>query len=370
MNYNVISADNHVVEPRDLFVTRMPKQFRDRAPRVVRGKDGGDGWSFDGKPPARTLGIEATAGRSIRISGYKWEEILPGNYEPAAHVADMQKEGVDAAVLFGTISLGAYTMSPPDFALALMQTYNDWLLDDFVAVDPKRLIGLPLLPVNHGIECALAEFKRCLAKGARGFFIPTFPDVSYIDKGYDPLWAAAAGAGTPLCFHRTSGGNDPAGMGEFKFDVPGVNVAGTVIRFFSGVQPLTYMIFTGVFNRHPKLVVIDAEVNFGWVSFWKQTMDDTFEKQKGWAKFSFDTLPSETLGKNVFVTVLDDKIGFDLIRLDPQLADVALFSTDYPHSFCLWPDTAKYIETVTRNVDPVAKKKILAGTAARLFGLN
>ena len=131
MNYNVISADNHVIEPRDLFVTRMPKEFRDRAPRVVRGKDGGDGWSLD---------------------------------------------GVDAAVLFGTISMGAYTMSPPDFALALMQTYNDWLLDDF--------------------------------------------------------------------------------------------------------------------------------------------------------------------------------------------------STDYPHSFCLWPDTAKYIETVTRNVDPAAKKKILADTAARLFGLN
>jgi predicted TIM-barrel fold metal-dependent hydrolase len=370
MQYSVISADNHIIEPRDLFVTRMPKEFRDRAPRVMRGADGGDGWTFDGKPPRRTIGIEATAGRAIRISGYKWDEILPGNYDPAAHVSDMRKEGVDASVLFGTISMGAYTLSPPDFAMALMQTYNDWLLDDFVTVDPKRLIGLPLLPVNHGMDCAVAEFKRCLAKGARGFFIPTFPDVSYVDKAYDVLWAAAADAGTPLCLHRTSGGNDPAGMGDFKFDVPGINVAGTVVRFFSGVQPLTFMIFSGVFQRHPKLIIMDAEVNFGWVTFWKQTMDDCYEKQKGWAKFPIDNPPGEALGKNVFVTVLDDKIGFELVRLDPQLADVALFSTDYPHSFCLWPDTAKYIDEVTKPLDPVAKHKILAGNAARIFHLN
>lgn len=370
MSYTVISADNHILEPRDLFVTRMPKEFRDRAPRVLRGADGGDGWSFDGKPPRRTFGLEATAGRTIQISGYKWEDILPGNYDAAAHVSDMQKEGIDAGVLFGTVAMGAYTLQPPDFALALMQTFNDWLMDDFVAASPKRLIGLPLLPVNHGMETALAEFKRQLKKGARGFFIPTFPDVSYVDKSYDVLWAAAADAGTPLCLHRTSGGNDPSGMGDFKFDVPGINVAGTVVRFFSGVQPLTYMIFSGVFERHPKLVVMDAEVNFGWVTFWKQTMDDCYEKQKGWARFPFTRKPSEALGTNVFVTVLDDKIGFDLIPLDPQLADVALFSTDYPHSFCLWPDTPKYIADVTKGVDPVSKQKILAGNAARIFGLN
>jgi predicted TIM-barrel fold metal-dependent hydrolase len=266
--------------------------------------------------------------------------------------------------------MGAWTLSPPDFALALIQTYNDWLMGDFVATDPKALIGLPILPVNHGVETTLAEFKRMLAKGARGFFIPTFPDTPYVDLSYDPIWAAAADAGTPLCIHRTSGGNDPMGMGDFKFDVPGVNVAGTVVRFFSGVQPLTYMIFTGVFKRHPKLMIVDAEVNFGWVSFWKQTMDDSYEKQKGWANFPFDTLPSETVGKNIFVTVLDDHIGFDMIKLDPQLADAAMFSTDYPHSFCLWPDTPKYIEDVTKNVDAASKKKILSGNAAKVFGLT
>ena len=70
MQYNVISADNHILEPRDLFITRLPEKYRDRAPRVLRGEDGGDGWSFDGKTVERTLGIEAVAGRTSQISGF------------------------------------------------------------------------------------------------------------------------------------------------------------------------------------------------------------------------------------------------------------------------------------------------------------
>jgi predicted TIM-barrel fold metal-dependent hydrolase len=370
MHYNVISADKHLLEPRELFVTRMPEEFRDRAPRVVRAPDGGDGWSFFGKPPSRSFGIEATAGRRVQVSGYKWEDILPGNYGGAAHLADMASDGVDAAVLFPTVGLSAYSLPSDDFTLALIRTYNDWLYSDFVAADPKRLVGLALMPVNHGVETCVAELKRCVAKGARGFFIPAFPQVSYVDKQYEPLWAAAAEAGTPLCLHRSQGGNDPGGLSEFQFAVPGVNIAGTVIRFFAGVPPLTYFIFTGVFDRHPGLKILEAEVNFGWIPFWKFTMDQCFEQQKGWAQFPFTRKPSEYVGENVFVSVLDDEVGFAQLSSDPKLADVALFSIDYPHSVCLWPGSAGHIERVTKGIDPVAKAKILSGNAERLFHLN
>lgn len=369
MEYKVISADNHIMEPRDLFVTRMPKEFRDRAPRVMRGADG-DGRSFDGKTVERTFGIEATAGRRIQISGYTWEDILPGNYDGAAHIKDMAGDGVDAAVLFPTVPMQAFISDDPDYALAMIQTFNDWLFEDFVAADPKRLIGLAILPVNHDMKVVLAELDRCLKKGAKAFFIAAYPDTPYISDHYDPLWAAAADAGVPLCLHRTSGGNDPGGKSAFKFNVPGVNVAGTVIRFFSGVEPLTLLIFTGVFQRHPKLKIVDAEVNFGWIPFWKETMDDQYERQKGWAKFPIDATPSSFLGKNVFVTVLDDKSGFDRVQDDPMMADVALFSIDYPHSVCLWPNSGQYIAKSTANVDPVSKQKILSGNAVKVFNLG
>ena len=81
--------------------------------------------------------------------------------------------------------------------------------------------------------------STALKMGAKGLQIPVFPDVPYVDAVYEPLWAWAAEAGTPLCMHRTSGGNDPAGMATFNYKVPGLNVAGSVIRFFAGVDPLS-----------------------------------------------------------------------------------------------------------------------------------
>ncbi|MDG2004556.1 MAG: amidohydrolase family protein [Novosphingobium sp.] len=370
MDYKVISADDHICEPRDLFVTRMPEKYRDRAPRVMRGEDGGDGWSFDGKTVPRTLGIEATAGREIRISGYKWEEILPGNYDGAAHLEDMKVGDIDAAVMFPAVGMTAWSMKDDPFALAMAQAYNDWMIEDFCSPDPDRLIGLPMLPVNHGIDATLAELDRSMKKGAKAVTIPVFPDVPYIDEQWAPLWSAVEESGAPLCMHRTSGGNDPAGKGTFNFDIPGLNVAGSVIRFFAGVEPLTNLTFTGVFDRHPKLKFVHAEINFGWVPFWKNTMDECWEKQKGWAQFPFDHRPSDVIGKNVFVTVLDDKLGFDLIKDEPYLADTAMFSTDYPHSFCLWPDTQKFVKELTADIDRVAREKVLAGNAARVFNLN
>ena len=370
MQYNVISADNHILEPRDLFMTRMPKEFRDRAPRVMRGADGGDGWSLDGKPPSRTFGLEATAGRAVQVSGYKWEDILPGNYDPDAHVADMKLAGIDAAVLYPTVCLSAYDLPADEFGLALMKTYNDWLLSDFVAADPKRLIGLPLIPVNHPVEVAVAEVKRCIEKGARGFFIPAFPKIPYIDQHYDPIWAVAAEAGTPVSLHRQNGGKDPSGGFAGQLSAPGMAVAGTVIRYFAGVTPLTSFIFSGMFERHPKLKVLEAEVNFGWAPYWMFQMDQCHGQQDNWNSFPFSKLPSEYVGENVFVTVLDDEVGFPMVKDFPKLAEMGLFSIDYPHSVCLWPDSMSYVDKVTKGVDPVAKAKILSGNAERIFNLN
>src|SRR5262245_23041111 len=98
----IISADCHINEPPYVF-DRVPAHLKDKAPKMMRGADGGDGWSFDGGPPKRTFGIEAMAGRSkeeYQVSGLRFDEILPGNYEGAAHVADMDADGVDVSVVY------------------------------------------------------------------------------------------------------------------------------------------------------------------------------------------------------------------------------------------------------------------------------
>jgi predicted TIM-barrel fold metal-dependent hydrolase len=364
----VISADCHVNEPPWVF-DRVSAPYRDRAPKMMRGSDGGDGWSFDGKPPSRTLGVEAMAGRQkeeYQRSGLRFEDILPGNYDGAEHVKDMAADGIDVSVVYPNLVPFIYQEPDRNLALACMVAYNDWMLDEFQSADPTRIVGLPMLPVDDGMVVCLHEFERALAKGAKGMFLPGFPAVAYHEPYYDPLWKAAAEAGTPLTFHRTFGGKSyepdwDGGRNNFS-------AAGTVARFFAGVRPLTYIIFAGVFERHPRLVFVGAELNCGWVPFWAQTMDQQVQNQQAMQDMPVDRPPSEYLGTNVFVTVLDDDFGFRLMADgEPHLADASMFSTDYPHSVTLWPNSRSHIDRLTKGLSESDREKVLSGNAARVY---
>jgi predicted TIM-barrel fold metal-dependent hydrolase len=369
----VVSADNHLIDPKDLYVERLPKEFRDRAPRVMRGSDGGDGWSFDGRPPQRTFGLEAVAGQpdregKFREAGMTWEEIMPGNYDGAAHLADMDRDGIDAVVVYPMVAMAAYSIPDAPFRTALLRTYNDWLLDDFQAVDRRRLVGLCALPVDDDIELSVAEVKRCVDKEARGFFVPGSPARPYWDAVYDPLWRVLSETESVVSFHRNHGGR-PRGDEAPQLDVPGMNVGGIVVRFFSAVTPLTYMIFTGTFERCPDLRVVVAEVNCGWMPFWLENMDQNYEQQKHWAQLPFDRPPSSYAGTNCFVTTLDDHVGYAAMRQDPRIADAVMYSIDYPHSVTLWPNSERHIAELTQGMDASTKTKVLAGNADRLYRL-
>jgi predicted TIM-barrel fold metal-dependent hydrolase len=369
----VISADCHINEPPHVFES-VPAKFKDRAPRMMRGADGGDGWSFDGGPPKRTFGIEATAGQTTvvkKMSGLRFDEIMPGNYDGTAHVADMDRDGIDVSVVYPASSIFIYIEDDREFALACMRAYNDWILDEFQAANPARIVGLPMLPVDDELDVCIGEFDRLAAKGARGMFIPGFPVRPYHDTHYDPLYARAAEAGIPLTFHRTFGGK-PNESDWDELVNQKVTTAGTVWRFFAAVKPFTYMVYAGVFARHPQLKIVGAEVNFGWIPFWAMTMEQNFDIRSAFddgGAIGTVLRPTEHLGRNLFVTVLNDDVGFKMVPDYPYLADCALYSTDYPHSVTLWPNSKEHIAQLTKGLDPVATEKILAGNAARVYGI-
>ncbi len=372
MRYHIISADNHIIDPRNLYAERMPLEYRDRAPRVLPAADGGEGWSFDGKPATRSFGLEAVAGRKVdgvfKDHGLTWEEILPGNYDGSAHLADMDLDGVDAAVVYPSTAMAVYALPDRGFALALLKTYNDWLLDEFCAAGPERLVGLCVLPVDDGPEVVVPELERCLGKGARGFFIPGAPGRPYWDSFHEPLWSAASAAGCTLSFHRNHGGRAPAHE-SFDPTIPGLNVGGIVARFFSAIQPLTYMIYAGVFQRFPDLRIVAGEVNCGWLAFWRQTLDQNWEQQGHWSNLPFEGPPSRWVGSNVAVTALDDWVGFHDIAEDPTLADAVMYSTDYPHSVSLWPQSKELVGRLTEGWSEEPRHKVLAANAARFYQL-
>src|ERR1700753_3324565 len=67
MHYGVISADNHLIEPPHTFTDYLPAKYKDRAPRILAGPGGGEGWSFDGRPPAKTFGLDAAASKDYKL---------------------------------------------------------------------------------------------------------------------------------------------------------------------------------------------------------------------------------------------------------------------------------------------------------------
>jgi predicted TIM-barrel fold metal-dependent hydrolase len=366
----IVSADCHVNEPPWVF-DRVPARFKDRVPKMMRGADGGDGWSWDGKPPARTFGVEAMVSarkEDFRASGVRFDEILPGNYDGSAHAADMDADGVDVSVVYPCNAADSYVHPDREVALHCLRSYNDWILDDFQAAAPGRIVGLPMLPVDDAMDVTVAEFDRCTDKGAKGMFIPGLPRTPYNDDFYEPLWRRAHETGIPVTFHRTFGGK-PADT-RYDQSVKGPRLAGTAVRWFSGVTPLTYMIYGGVFERFPGLKLIVAEVNHGWVPFWLQTIDETAAHASSRAQLPISRKPSDYCGSNVFVTSLDDYVGYELISHGwPRLADMVMYSTDYPHSATLWPDTHEYVGKLMSGLTQEQREKICTGNAARVYNL-
>jgi predicted TIM-barrel fold metal-dependent hydrolase len=368
----IISADCHINEPPHVF-DEVPAALKDRAPKMMRGADGGDGWSFDGKAPSRTFGIEAIAGQSAenqKMSGLRFDQLLPGNHDGKAHAEDMTKDNVDVSVVYPAYSAQTYIMQDRELALACVKSYNNWVLGEFQSAAPGRLVGLPLLPVDDGIEICTAELDRCLAAGAKAAFIPGSPRHPYHSPYYAPLFARAEEANIPLTFHRTFGGKSTEEDWD-DFAEMQVSAGGTVWRFFSAIRHFTYLVYGGVFERHPNLKIVAGEVNFGWLAFWMQMMEQNFDVRDGLGDETLSAMkrPTDYMGKNLFVTVLDDEVGFQLAGQHQWMVDSALWSSDYPHSVSLWPNSKEALRKLCTDLSESQLNQIASENAAQVYGV-
>jgi uncharacterized protein len=131
------------------------------------------------------------------------------------------------------------------------------------------------------------------------------------------------------------------------------------------------MIYTGLFERFPTLRFVHAEVDWGWLPFWAEIMDQVVRQHGYWVDWPMQRKPSEYLGRNVFVTGLDDVDGFNRARQGhPLVEKAAMFSIDYPHEITLFGSTQQILSELTAGLDANVKHAILAGTAARLYNLS
>ena len=371
-SYRVISSDNHVVEPEDLWISRVESKFKDRAPHVERLEDG-DWWFCDGLKMGAAgtgsqVGVRFEEPEKLIIQ-HRIEEARPGGYIPEEHVKDMDIDGIDVSVVYPTVGLVLYAVPDSDLLTSNCRSYNDWV-GDFCSAVPKRLKGIAMLNVDD-VPAGIKELERCVKKGFVGAMISVFPaeERSYDKPEYEPLWAAAQDLGMPLSLHIST--NRPGVVAQFE------DLDNETAAFMSNVDhwvrmSLANIIFSGVFERYPKLQVGSVEMELAWVPHFLDRIDYNYtqreqDRLRGY-RFKGDALPSDFFHSNVFLGFQEDALG---IR-DRHIigVDNLLWGGDYPHVETTFPRSRQIIEEILVDCTEEEKVKIVGGNAARVYNLN
>ena len=374
-SYNVISADSHIVEPPDLYESRIEPKFRSRAPRIERHRTRTgqeyDAWYLDGVRVG-TIGSVIQAGRRFEDPGSidflgVWEDVRKAAYEPHAMLEELEADGVWGACLQPSQGLFWYRLPDSELLSALCRAYNVWITD-FCRAAPGRFKGIGMLNVDD-VDDACQELERCAELGLAGAFIPVYPvaERPYRHASYDRLWWTAQDLEVPLLLHvATMRGGIPGS--EFTTDINQLTAAGLANSDYWMRYSLTAMIFAGVFDRYPRLKVGSVEHETAWVPHWLRQMDFTYRERpalgRAW-KSRHAMLPSEYWQRNMFVEFMEDDCG---IRLRDVIGvDNMLWGNDFPHAESTWPKSREFLDRIFAGTPDEDRRKITSDNAARIF---
>jgi len=369
--YNIISSDNHLIEPLDLWTGRVDDKFRNRVPTIIAMEDGDWWFCDDHKVVGVALGTqtgERFKGNENLTRAGKFEDVRLGGYIPDEHVKDMDIDGVDLSVVYPTVGLLLYSIPDTELLTAICHAYNDYVAD-FCATYPKRIKGIGMLNVDNP-DTAVKELERCAKLGLAGSLITVSPPpgMEYNNPVYENLWAAAEDIGMPLSLHLAT--NRPGPGQEFATQDQLSEAFQTNVDHWVRMS-LAHIVFGGVFERHPKLQVGAVEHELSWVPHFLDRMDYTYTQRAQrpfWRRFEEDMLPSDYFHRNIFVGFQEDALGIQLRHLIG--VSNLMWGSDYPHTESTFPKSREIIDEVLAECSQEDKEKIVAGNSARIYGFN
>jgi predicted TIM-barrel fold metal-dependent hydrolase len=362
-----ISADSHVLEPPDCYERFIEPRFRELAPRVVRREGHPDAFAIPGMPGLVALANLVSAGmtaseRRARSASLRFEETRPSAWDARQRAADQARDGVAAEVLYPSVGLALCDHPDLAYRAACMQAYNRWL-ESYCGQAAGRVFGLGMCAVAS-VDHALREFEAAKTMGMVGILMPGSPGhADYDHADYDALWECAASLGLPLCFH-VFGSRDRGRPRPVRGHR--LNAWAATLRAVQDVAGM--LVLAGVFERHPKLNVVCAEADAGWMPHYMQRLDHAAHRHAddgilpGLAK-----LPSEYLRSNVWLTFQDDAVAFATRGLMNPLR--LLWANDFPHSDSTWPNSQALVRQHAAGVPPGELRAILRDNARGLFRL-
>jgi predicted TIM-barrel fold metal-dependent hydrolase len=388
----IVSVDDHVVEPRSMWCDRLSVADRSVGPHIVRErikvvpgltKDIGIRFEADDGPGSRWADIweyedvRVPLQRLAHCAGFPiedqddqpmvFEEMRTGCYDPIERVADMDTNSVDISLCFPntfTRFAGQRFLAGKDKSLALkcVKAYNDWIVEEWSAPSNGRLTPLTIVPL-WDVDLAVAEVRRNAARGVRHLTFseqPTYLGLPSIFSGYwDPLLAVCEETNTVICLHIGSGSRL---MGSSD-DAP--RAVASTMTFGTAALALLDWLMSGHFVTFPKLTVLLAECQIGWIPYILERADVVWSDKPSRNQVS-DKLPhppTHYFRENMFVSFFSDAHG--LRSLGDMDTENVCFETDYPHSDGTWPHSAKVFAEQTAHLDEATRLKI-----ARTNGLR
>jgi predicted TIM-barrel fold metal-dependent hydrolase len=367
MEYRTIDADSHVNEPAEVWQSRVPAALRELAPRMITSDDGRIGWSFEGgkrlhRVTSACAGFDETA---YTADGARWDDIRPGSYDPKARLAEMELDMIQAQVLYPSLApQPEFFGTDPELQVACVRAYNDWM-HEFSSVAPDRLIGLPIAP-ETGVDDVVAEWKRIAARGDRGFVISGHPSGGDVPSASDDrFWSEVEDWDYAIHIHFgfASGVKLTSNTG-----VGYLTSAALIDMGMAMYRPLADLIYSGVFQRFPKLRIVAVEAGIGWIPYFLHHLDDNFLRRRFRADVQLGRMPSEYFKDQVWATFIEDPYG---IKNRHEIGvDKIMWSTDYPHTNSNWPNSQRIAAYEFRDVPEAERRMIMRDNAAGIYGLS
>lgn len=387
----IIDVDSHVAEPVDLWSSRLPSKYQDRAPSVAWDEAADDfRWKVGGVWLS-AVGEYCTAGWREPFPSHPptLEEADHATWDPAVRLQRMDEYGIQAQILYpNLIAFDTHTFLHelgPEMATECVRVYNDFLAE-FAQADPKRLVPLMVLPF-WDVEESIKELHRAHSIGHRGvLFAALLKRIGMAGIGneqWTPLLSEVEEMGLSINYHIGFGvrSKESSEAGHAKLTKSALEartnrrafVRQTALSHSSSVEAAADTILRGVCKRHPNLTFVSVESGFG---YWPYALDqmDWFWHSSGAAKeFKDDLLPSEYWRRNFLCTFWYERSSVALL---PDFEDNVMFETDFPHESALAPGlgcATSARETVRQNLSelPVQTlEKVLYSNAARLYGIE
>jgi predicted TIM-barrel fold metal-dependent hydrolase len=404
----VVSADGHLLEPTDLFKTRLPKHLRDRA--VWEEDFEIEPWVEGGATAFRRLHTAGFDGWTV--SRYRQTGGRTPEGDPDLILEDMDLDGVDAQVLHPNLSqFGLYT-DDHELSMAHARVYNDYVIERF-SPSFHRLAPTAPIPLTD-VDDAVAEIGRVAAGGFRAVLLPATSPVPYYSRDLDPVWAAIQDTGMLVCVHTQTGGVKADGSeaavtlqvvmeNAEQVNQPMTEKAAAKRMITQAVyqpivpqQVMCQLIGGGVPERYPDLHLALLEFNAHWLSslvgsmdkcwitgigqdadWWLGIWDDTrpVDDQPGMAqlfrlneKWPYPLMPSEYVARQFHVSFQDDPVAIACRHLTGL--STIVWGNDYPHAEGTWRRSQELLATQMAGVPDPERAAMVGGTLGALLGFE